>query len=382
MADVSDLTDQLPAKGLGDEEAFSVLAEQVRTRSADLGAPDAFAHMDPAPAGIAARLVGLNAEYNQNLLHPDLSPFATEAEARVIAWLAPYFGMTAGHMCGGSTLANLAALWCAREHGATRVIASADAHVSVPKCAQILGLPFESVTVAENGRMIIDALPELSGAVLVLTAGTTGRGVIDELDIAKLKGGSAAHPMWVHVDAAWGGPLRLTSYADRLSGIERADSIAISAHKWLFQPKDSALVFFADPTAQEAIAFGSSYLATPNIGVQGSRSAAGIALLGTLLAWGQEGMAKRIETGMAQSEDLARRLQEDRRTELKQFPETGVVNWRPLLRDTEMVISELGPVASRTAIKGEPWARQVAANMHADIDAVWAGISGVLGPSD
>ncbi|WP_306148083.1 MULTISPECIES: pyridoxal-dependent decarboxylase [unclassified Roseibium] len=382
MVDVSDLTDQLPAKGLGDEEAFSVLAEQVRTRSADLGAPDAFAHMDPAPAGIAARLVGLNAEYNQNLLHPDLSPFATEAEARVIAWLAPYFGMTTGHMCCGSTLANLAALWCAREHGATRVIASADAHVSVPKCAQILGLPFESLPVAENGRMTIDALTELSGAMLVLTAGTTGRGVIDELDIAKLKSGSATHTIWVHVDAAWGGPLRLTTYADRLSGIERADSVAVSAHKWLFQPKDSALVFFADPTAQEAIAFGSSYLANPNIGVQGSRSAAGIALLGTLLAWGQEGVAKRIETGMAQSEELARRLQEDRRTELKQFPETGVVNWRPLLRDTEMVISELGPAASRTAIKGEPWVRQVAANMHADIDAVWARISRVLGPSD
>lgn len=382
MADLSELTDQLPAKGLGDDEAFSVLSEQVRTRSAHLGAPDAFAHMDPAPAGIAARLVGLNAEYNQNLLHPDLSPFATEAEARVIVWLAPYFGMTAGHMCGGSTLANLAALWCAREHGATRVIASADAHVSVPKCAQILGLPFEPVIVAENGRMTIDALPELSRAVLVLTAGTTGRGVIDELKIASLKGGTCAGPMWVHVDAAWGGPLRLTKYEDRLSGIERADSIAVSAHKWLFQPKDSALVFFADPTAQEAIAFGSSYLATPNIGVQGSRSAAGIALLGTLLAWGQEGLAKRIETGMAQSEDLARRLQEDRRTELKQFPETGVVNWRSLLRDTETVISELGPVASRTAIEGEPWVRQVAANMHADIDAVWARISRVLGPPD
>jgi len=77
---------------------------------------------------------------------------------------------------------------------------------------------------------------------------------------------------------AWrrAGPLRLSSeYAHLLDGIEKADSVAVSAHKWLFQPKESAIVFFKDvELAHAAISFGGSYLAKPNVGVQGSRGAA------------------------------------------------------------------------------------------------------------
>jgi glutamate/tyrosine decarboxylase-like PLP-dependent enzyme len=281
-------------------------------------------------------------------------------------------------MGAGSTSANLAALWCAREHGANRVVASADAHVSVPKSAHILGLPLERIAVLENGSMDKGLVPDLTDAALVLTAGTTGRGVIDDLDLAGKRQGQGGAPSWVHVDAAWAGPLCLTKYAGRLSGIEHAESVAVSAHKWLFQPKESALVLFRDLAAQEAISFGSSYLATPNVGVQGSRGAAGVALLGTCLAWGREGLAARIEHLMAQSEDLAERLAADPRAHLKQMPETGVVNWRPRNRATEEILSGLGPVASRTDIAGEPWVRQVAANMHVELDAVWSRIDAVL----
>lgn len=378
MTASSALTDELPKRGIGDDEAFALVSALVRERSARLGRPDVFAHMDPALSGVAARLAGLNAEVNQNLLHPDLSPFATEAETRVINWFAPYFGMKAGHMCAGSTIANLAALWCAREHGATRVVASADAHVSVPKCASILALPFETVAVDVTGGMDPGAVPGLKDAALVLTAGTTGRGATDPLDIARTPRREGNGPAWVHVDAAWAGPLMLTKHAGRLAGIERADSVAVSAHKWLFQPKESALVMFADPNAQETISFGSSYLAAPNVGVQGSRGAVGVALLGTVLSWGLEGLAERIERCVALSDELARRLDADPRTELKQMPETGVVNWHPQSGSTDELIAHLGPTASRTAISGKPWVRQVAANMHADIDAVWSRIDAAL----
>ncbi len=378
MTETSALNDKIPAHGMGDAAAFDLVSGWVRAHSAQLGRPEALAHMDPAPSAVAARLAGLNAEFNQNLLHPDLSPFAGEAERLVVKWLAPFFGMSAGHMCAGSTIANLAAIWCAREHGATRVVASADAHVSVPKCAHILGLPFESVAVTAVGRMDIGLLPDLKDAVLVLTAGTTGRGVIDDLGLAGRQRRQDGGPAWVHVDAAWAGPLLLTKYAGRLAGTEHADSVSVSAHKWLFQPKDSGLVLFKNPQAQQAISFGSSYLATPNVGVQGSRGAAGVALLGTLLAWGLEGLAERIEHLMILSEHLAERLAADPRTELKQMPETGVVNWRPANGNPEEIIAALGPVASRTDIAGEPWVRQVAANMHADLDAVWSRIDDVL----
>ena len=367
----------LPQNGLGEDAAFSLVAELVSATSAKLGEPSALAHMDPAPASVAARLVGLNAGFNQNLLHPSLSPFATEAERLALRWLSPFFGMKAGHMCAGSTIANLAALWCAREHGAERVIASADAHISIPKSARILGLPFESVPVDEWGRMRADSWPSVRNAALVLTAGTTGRGVVDDLAIGRERHSNGA-PIWIHVDAAWAGPLRLTRHADRLDGVEHADSVAISAHKWLFQPKDSAIVLFAEPRAQDAISFGGSYLATPNVGVQGSRGAAGVALLGTLLAWGREGVAKHIEGGVALADLLADRLSADPRAELKQRPETGVINWRPRDRDLEETQLALGNTASSTTIDRQGWLRHVAANMHANIEAVWEKIDAAL----
>ncbi|MFK8014771.1 MAG: aspartate aminotransferase family protein [Gammaproteobacteria bacterium] len=367
---MNELPQILPLDGVGDEAAWQWFARQIEAQSADLGAPTAFAHMDPPTPDLASRLVGLNARYNQNLLHPDLSPFASRAEARVIDWLAPAFGMQGGHMCSGSTLANLTALWCARESGAKRVISSIDAHISIAKSAHLLGLPYEPMPVTKHGRLDRQHLGVTDDAVVVLNAGTTGRGVIDELALVDCA--------WTHVDAAWAGPLRFTRYAQRLDGIEACDSVAISAHKWLYQPKDSALILFADTAAQEHVTFGSSYLATANVGVQGSRSAAGVALLATLLAWGQHGLASRIEKNMDDAQALATRLANDARVELKQVPETGVVNWRPIHSSTETMVACLGDSASSVEIDGACWLRHVAANLHVDIDQLWARISRAL----
>ncbi|MEM7695894.1 MAG: pyridoxal-dependent decarboxylase [Pseudomonadota bacterium] len=362
----------LPPEGIGEAAALALVGELITTRSADLGAPHALAHMDPPPPAIAASLVGQSAGVNQNLLHPDLSPFASEAEARVIAWLAPPFGMAAGHLCAGSSIANLTGLWAAREHGATRVVASADAHLSIAKAAHILGLPLISCPVDNAGRLDVAALPGLSGAALVLTAGTTGRGAIDPL--------ARQGALWCHVDAAWAGPLRLTAHAPRVAGLEAADSLAVSAHKWLFQPKDSALVLFRDPAAQKSVSFGGAYLAVPNLGVQGSRSAAGVALLGTLLAWGTAGLAARIERCVHLIEALAERLAADPRARLTTNPQSAVLTWTPRDGDTEALIRQLGATASRTAIAGEAQVRHVAANPAADLEAVWARIDAALTP--
>jgi len=165
---------------------------------------------------------------------------------------APYFGMNGGHMTPGSSLANLTALWSAREcAGITEVIASEAAHLSIAKAAHILCLKFRTVPINAIGSMDAEQLPsDMSKAVLVLTAGSTSTGAIDSFSLI----GRAA---WTHVDAAWAGPLRLSKYTDLLDGITSADSVAVSAHKWLFQPKESALVLFKDtekPMLQSASA--------------------------------------------------------------------------------------------------------------------------------
>jgi glutamate/tyrosine decarboxylase-like PLP-dependent enzyme len=364
------IPDQLPPEGLGEKGVEAFFSDAMASRSARLNAVDALAHMDPPPVGIAARMVGLNAALNQNMLHPSVSPFATEVEARLIAWLASVFHMATGHMCAGSTLANLTALWCAREHGARRVVASADAHISVAKSAHILGMPSMAVPVDPQGRLDRSYVGDTSDAAVVLTAGTTGRGVIDSLAPLACR--------WTHVDAAWAGPLLLSKFGARLDGIEHADSVAVSAHKWMYQPKDSALVLFKSPDTHAAISFGGAYLATPNVGVQGSRSAAAIPLMATLMALGRNGLAALIEKNMADADDLALRLAGDPRTMLKQFPETGVVNWRPASGATEDVVAGLAGVSSRTMIDGTLWVRQVAANPYANIDAVWRRIEQAL----
>ena len=372
------LPDQFPEQGQDEDRVYDFFAQKIYTLSTPLGSQTALAHMDPLPPLIAARLVGLNAEYNQNLLHPSLSPFATEAEDRLMAWLAPAFGMEAGHMCSGSTIANLTALWCAREAGAQTIVTSAEAHLSVAKAAHILGMELVQIAVDDLGRMDLAQMPDMSKAVLVLTAGTTGRGAIDPLS----RESHGREALWVHVDAAWAGPLQFTKYRDLLAGMEQADSIAISAHKWFYQPKDSALILFARAESQQLISFGGSYLATPNVGVQGSRGASAIPLLATLMVWGREGLAQRIEKNMADSFILATKIDEDSRLTLLQQPETAVTVWRPKdgagAASVQEIVRSLDKDISTVEIEGAVWVRQVAVNYHADIDAVWQNMTKAL----
>ena len=370
-----DLPDALPGAGLGDRAALARLAPAVLGGAAPLGAATAFAHMDP-PTPCIAWATGLwNAALNQNLLHPDTAPVARAAEARVVAWLAPYFGMDGGHMTAGSTLANLTALWAAREvRGVRRVVASTAAHLSVRKAAHLLGLDYAEAATDRAGALLAADLPDPSGACLVLTAGTTATGAIDPLDAGE---GAA----WVHVDAAWAGPLRLCQHdAGRLAGLERADSVAVSAHKWLFQPKESALVLFRDTgVAHAAVSFGGTYLAAPNIGVLGSHGAAGVTLLATLLSWGRDGLAERIGRCMGDAGRLAAFLAGEPRAELLAPPATGVVVWRPADRDVDALYVRLpGGVASRATIGGDSWLRHVAANPNAEVSGVIAAIQAAL----
>jgi L-2,4-diaminobutyrate decarboxylase len=363
---------ELPQVGMGSTAALNSLAPSILGGAARLGEATSFAHMDPPTPWITWAMTLWNASLNQNLLHPATAPVARQIEQRVMAWLAPFFGMNGGHMTPGSTVANLTALWSAREcAGITDVIASDGAHLSIAKAAHILGLKYLSVPIDANGSMDAAQLPtDLSKSALVLTAGATSTGAIDPLDLA----GRAA---WTHVDAAWAGPLRLSKHAQLLAGIESADSVAVSAHKWLFQPKESALVLFKDTgKAHAAVSFGGAYLATPNVGVLGSHGATATALLAMLLAWGHEGVAQRIEHCM----DLARCLRDfvaaDERLELYAEPQTGIVVWRPkndMLFDQVLQQLPIGST-STTSIAGDRWFRNVAANPSADIDRLIATI--------
>lgn len=347
---------RLPEHGTGPRTALEMLAPTVLDQARDLAAPGFFAHMDPPTPWITWAATMWTASRNQNLLHPDTAPQARELERQVIAWVAPYLGQSGGHLVPGSTVANLTAIWAAREAGARDVVAGPGAHLSVKKAAHLLGLPFRTVS---NWSQPGD----VGHSVIVITAGTTSTGEIEPLD-------AAPAARWRHADAAWAGPLRLSEHHRHLlDGIDGFDSVAVSAHKWLFQPKESAMVLFADHEAAHAsISIDGDYLAVPNVGVLGSHGASAVALLATLLAYGRVGIARLIDRSMELADELHELVDSSDDLIARSPPHAGVLCWRHRRVDPDTIKAQLGDEAfvSTTVVDGEPWLRSVAANPCAD----------------
>lgn len=376
----------LAPAGLEPEAALALVAPYVRGGARDLADPGFLAHMDPPTPWVAWVAALLGASSNQNLLHPDTAPAARELETTVIDWLAPVFGADGGHLVPGSTVANLTALWAARDlTGATTVVSSAAAHLSIAKAARILGLAHRTIEPDETGRLTAERLdraladrdgPEPTRAILVLTAGTTGVGAIDELAIAGSgaeQGSGPGEVAWTHVDAAWAGPMRFSpTHRAALDGIEWADSIAVSAHKWLHQPKESAVVLFRDvERANEAISVGGAYLAVPNVGLLGSHGTAAAPLAATLLTLGLTGIADLIDIGMATADRLLAAV--DDHPDLEAFAPnaSGVVAWRHRRVDAGAIRATMtGAFVSTVELDGSTWLRSVAANPLADPELV------------
>ena len=356
----AELPADLPEAGIGASAALDSLAPTVLGGARDFSAPGFFGHMDPPTPWITWVMHLWAASRNQNLLHPDTAPVARHLERQVVDWLSPSFGMTGGHLTPGSSLANLTAIWAARQAGAHTVVATKNSHLSVAKAAHLLGMFYRSVP-HWNGTESFD------GCVAVITAGTTSTGEIERLDAAQ-------HALWRHVDAAWSGPLVLSEqHRHLLAGIEDADSVAVSAHKWLFQPKESALVLFKDAeAAHQSLSFGAGYLAVPNVGLQGSHGATAIPLLAMLLAYGRSGVARWIDEAMNAAATLGRLVHMKPNLELRTPPQSGIVNWRHNDIAAPDVQRRLPKdiYISTTTIDEEPWLRSVAANPMADAHAV------------
>ncbi|MFI2429218.1 pyridoxal phosphate-dependent decarboxylase family protein [Streptomyces sp. NPDC018955] len=357
------LPDEPPEEGLGGEAALRALSPVAFADVSRLDHPGFFAHMDPPTPWHAWAAALWAAATNQNLLHPDTAPAARALESRLLGWLAPKFGMDGGHFVPGATVANITALWAARElTGADQVVASSAAHLSVEKAARLLGMSYLELPVDGEQRIRADLLPDdLRRSILVLTAGTVGTGSVDDLT-------TGAGAAWRHIDAAWAGALMLSSHSEVLDGLELADSVGVSLHKWLFQPKGSAVVMFAEADrAHRALTFGGSYLAAPNVGLLGSRGASVLPLATSLLAWGTKGIGARIDSCMTAAASLADLIAADPALVLWRRPLTGVVNWRPAEHDAMAVRSRLEDAWVSTAdIGGQRWFRSVAANPCAD----------------
>jgi aromatic-L-amino-acid decarboxylase len=205
----------------------------------------------------------------------DLAPGLVALEDGVLRWLTSVFDLPAGAnglLTTGGSQAVLTAVLAARERhlgeadlARARLYVSDQAHLSVQKAARIAGLPRAAVRIVptRDGRRIDpdaartaiadDRAAGLVPFLLVGTAGTTNTGVVDPL--AELASVAAEQRVWFHVDACYGGFFQLTARGRaRLSGIDRADSIALDPHKSLFLPYGTGALLVRDPATLAAAA--------------------------------------------------------------------------------------------------------------------------------
>jgi aromatic-L-amino-acid/L-tryptophan decarboxylase len=199
--------------------------------------------------GILAELLAATLNVTQILWRA--SPAATELEVTVMDWLAQLLGLPRGwhgHIEDTASTSTLAALAAARHARPGRVVlCSEHAHSSVEKAARLLGLPVQKVPLDSDFRMRTDGLVDLEGAcALVATVGTTSSTSVDP--VAELADICEREHVWLHVDAAYAGSAMVCpEFRWAWEGIERADSVVVNPHKWLFTPVDCSALWTRRP---------------------------------------------------------------------------------------------------------------------------------------
>jgi aromatic-L-amino-acid decarboxylase len=293
-----------------------------------------------AISGSAPGILGelLCAGLNVNAMLWRTSPAATELEEVVLDWLRALLGLPAGFrgvIYDTASISTLCALAAAREAGGLdirergmagrgdlprlRVYTSEQAHSSVEKGAIVLGFGRDGVRkIPTDGKFRMDPAA-LARAVaedrtagwlpvaVCATVGTTGTTSVDPVPaIADI---AARERLWLHVDAAYGGVAAiLPERREVLAGCDRADSIVVNPHKWLFTPIDCSAFYCRRPDVlKRAFTLVPSYLKTPEAnavenymdwGPQLGRRFRALKLWMVLRAFGRSGIEARLREHM------------------------------------------------------------------------------------
>ena len=278
-------------------EPLEQLLDDCRTilaNSRHNGHPRFFGYVaSPAAApGAFADLIA--SALNANVTSWRSGPAATEIERTVIGWLASLIGYGSddrpahGLLTSGGSMANMTALLMAHRaksapdtastglwnsRAPMTIYASDQIHMSIPKAADILGLGRAQVCLIPSDdryRMNIALLRQAIAADLkrglkpfcvVGSAGTVNTGAVDPLD--EIADVANEFKLWFHIDGAYGALAALDETRRPLfRGLERADSISLDPHKWLYVPIDSGCLLFRDEArARAAFSFdGADYI--------------------------------------------------------------------------------------------------------------------------
>jgi putative pyridoxal-dependent aspartate 1-decarboxylase len=379
------LETRIPESPLFVSEQVEFLLSKVVAQSVHTSAPSFIGHMTSALPYFMFPLAKIMMTLNQNVVKIETSKAFTPLERQVVGMLhrlvfkqsdefyaqwTQSFSHSLGVFCSGGTIANVTALWVARnrrlgpsgsfagvgEEGLAAalrhakldglaVLVSKRGHYSLAKAADLLGLGHRqlvSIPVTAAHTMDVQALQQriaelkskrIGILAIVGIAGATETGSVDPLpELADVAREHGAH---FHVDAAWGGPTLFSSrHARLLDGIERADSVTLDAHKQLYVPVGAGMVVFKDVQALSAVEHHANYVirkGSRDIGkhtLEGTRPGMAMLVHSGLRIIGRRGYEILIDLGIDKAAEFARMIEGSGDFELTTAPVLNLLTYR------------------------------------------------------
>ncbi len=371
------------------------LLEKLVAQSVHTSAPSFIGHMTSALPYFLMPLSKIMIALNQNLVKIETSKAFTPLERQVLGMLHRLiYGQgdafyskwmhsanhSLGAFCSGGTIANITALWVARNNAlcakdgftgvekeglfqamkhynyeGLAILVSERGHYSLKKAADVLGIGQNSlvpVKTDSNNKICPDALEakiaelkaqKIKPFAVIGVAGTTETGTIDPLEeMAKICKREQCH---FHVDAAWGGAtLMSNTHRPLLKGIELADSVTIDAHKQLYIPMGAGMVLFKNPDDMSSIEHHAQYIlrkGSKDLGshtLEGSRSGMAMLVYAAMHIISRPGYELLIDQSIAKARYFANLIKQQDDFELVSEPELCLLTYRYVPQSLRQVL--------------------------------------------
>jgi aromatic-L-amino-acid decarboxylase len=296
------------------------------------------------------------------------APASTELEQVVVGWLRKMLGLPDafdGMLTDTASVSSLLALVAARHARGSDggreacFYASEEAHSSIEKAGIVIGVGRAGLRrVPTDGayRMRVDALEAAIAAdraagrapfCVVATLGTTSSTSVDP--VGAIADVCARERLWLHVDAAYAGTAAIApEFRAGFGGWERADSIVVNPHKWMFTPFDASLLLFRDARQfRDAFSIVPEYLRTPmdpvvrnynELGVQLGRRFRALKLWFLIRYFGTDGIAARLREHCRLARELASWVEADPDWELTAPVPFSTVCFRHVRADNAAIL--------------------------------------------
>ncbi len=367
------LSEDPPEDGRAAAEVIERAARQILPYSTRLDHPRCFGFVPSSPTWPSVVADFVAAGYHINECTWLVASGPSYIELVVIDWFRRWLGYpegAGGLFTSGGSAASLDAFVAAREAAGhperASVYMSDQSHSALSRAAMIVGVRRERIRMVPSNadfRMDTDALARavaadrdagLNPIAVAANAGTVGTGAIDPLD--ELSDFCASEGLWLHVDAAYGGFAVVTEQGKRLlSGIERADSIGLDAHKWLFQPYEAGCLLVKDektltdafavrPDILQDTVWGANHPNFSNLGLQLSRSVRALKVWMSIQTFGMAAFRRAVAKGMELAASAEAYVRASAVLEAMNTATLGIVCFRVNPADSDLDEAELDKV--------------------------------------